>query len=264
MLKTGSEEEVVLEAAACITGSVFRAVERRGFSTLVLSGGNSPRKLYRLLAEGVPASALQAREIQFPTDAVILSQGMPRAALPWQSIMLFWGDERCVPAGHADSNHRMARETLIAAADIPEKNIFPMPHVTGNYNVAAEFYEKELKRFFERQKQSVNHSFPVFDIIILGMGGDGHTASLFPEDRAALEETDRWVLPVYAPHGSPPGYRLSLTLPVINSARSVLFFVTGEKKEKMVHDITSGHRSDLPAALVKPKHGELVWFYGKE
>lgn len=264
MLKTGSEEKIVLEAAARITGSVFRAVGRRGLCTFVLSGGNSPRKLYLLLAEGVPATTLQVSGIQFPPDAVTISHGTPCVALPWQSIMLFWGDERCVPANHADSNHRMARETLIAAADIPEKNIFPMPHVTDGYDAAAELYEKELKHFFEKQKQGVCNSFPVFDIIILGMGSDGHTASLFPEDGTALEETNRWVLPVYASYGSPPGYRLSLTLPVINNARSVLFYVTGENKEKMVCDITSGHRPDLPAALVKPKNGELVWFYGKE
>ena len=245
MLKTGTEENIVLEAATCIAGRIFKAIDQRGFCTLVLAGGNSPRKLYRLFADGIP------RNDSSP------------AILPWQSIMLFWGDERCVPANHPDSNYRMACESLIAAADVPNQNIFPMPHVTGDYDAAARSYERELKRFFLRQKQDLRDSFPVFDVIILGMGPDVHTASLFPGDKNAQAESNRWVLPVHVPHGSPPGYRLSLTFPVINNANNVVFFVTGESKENMVLDITSGHRPDLPAGMVKPEHGQLIWFYGK-
>lgn len=246
MLKTGTEKKIALDAAIFIADHVFSAIEHRGFSSLVLAGGNSPRILYSLLSGGIPRNATSTIH------------------LPWQSVMLFWGDERCVPENHADSNYRMAQESLIASADIPEHNIFPMPHVTGNHDAAALFYEKELRKFFEKQKQGIRNSFPVFDLIILGMGTDGHTSSLFPDDKDALEESERWVLPVHAPQGSPPGYRLTLTLPVINNANNVVFFVTGKQKEKMVLDITSGRRSDLPAALVKPEYGELVWFYGKD
>ncbi len=243
MLKTGTEKNIASDAAAFIADRVFSAIERRGFCSLVLAGGNSPRILYSFLAERIPRTAT--------------------STLSWESVMLFWGDERCVPENHADSNYRMAYESLIAAADIPEQNIFPVPHVTGNYDAAALCYEQELKSFFERQKQVLRNSFPVFDVIILGMGPDGHTASLFPGDSITLEESKRWVIPVHARQGSPAGYRLSLTLPVINSARTVVFFVTGENKETMVHEITSGRKPDLPAAMVRPKHGELMWFYGK-
>ncbi len=242
MLKTGTVKKVASEAANFITERVFSAVECRGFSSVVLAGGNSPRALYSLLSQSAPAIT----------------------PIPWRSVMLFWGDERCVPENHADSNYRMARETLIASADIPEQNIYPMPHVTSNHNAAALSYAKKLKVFFETHKQGVRNSFPVFDMIILGMGNDGHTASLFPGDGNALAESDRWVIPVHAPQASPPGYRLSLTLPVINNAKSVVFFVTGNNKEKMVLDITSGRRPDRPAAMVKPEHGELIWYYGKK
>ena len=245
MLKTGTEKKIALDAATFITDRVFNSIEHRGFSSLVLAGGNSPRILYGLLSGGTPRN---------PASTI---------HLPWQSVMLFWGDERCVSKNHADSNYRMAYESLIAAAGIPVQNIFPMPHVTGNYDAAAQSYEKKLKSFFEKQKQGLRNSFPVFDVIILGMGSDGHTSSLFPGDKVALEESKRWVLPVHAPQGSPPGYRLTLTLPVINNANSVIFFVTGKQKEKMVLDITSGRRPNLPAAMVKPEHGELIWFYGK-
>ncbi len=245
MLKTGTEKNIASDAAAFIADRVSSAVERRGFCSLVLAGGNSPRTLYSFLAGGVPRTATS----MFP--------------LPWESVMLFWGDERCVPENHADSNYRMVYESLISAIDIPEQNIYPVPHVTGNYDAAALGYERDLKSFFERQKQDLRNSFPVFDVIILGMGPDGHTASLFPGDSIALQESKRWVIPVHARQGSPAGYRLSLTLPAINNARAIVFFVIGENKETMVHEITSGRRPDLPAAMVKPKHGELMWFYGK-
>ena len=177
--------------------------------------------------------------------------------------MLFWGDERCVPENDADSNYRMAFESLIVQTGIPENNIFPMPHVTENHDNAARSYERKLKSLFETQRHGIRDSFPVFDIIILGMGADGHTASLFPGNRQALRESVRWVVPIFAAEGSPPGWRLSLTLQVINNARSVLFHVMGKSKEKTVLDIIAGRRPDLPAAMVRPTHGELLWFYGK-
>lgn len=246
MLKTGTEKKIASDAANFIADRIFSAVTHRGFGSLVLAGGNSPRILYSLLSEAAPRSAALTVRI------------------PWRSVMLFWGDERCVPENHADSNYRMAQESLITPACIPERNIFPMPHVTGNHDAAALSYEKKLKRFFEKQKQGIRNSFPVFDVIILGMGADGHTSSLFPGDMDTLEESKRWVLPVHAPQGSPPGYRLTLTLPVINNANNIIFFVTGEQKKKMVFDITSRRRPNLPAAMVKPEHGELIWFYGKD
>ena len=245
MLEKGTQGKIVSDAAAHIAGCLFSAIEKNGSCTLVLAGGNSPRELYRQLSGRNPHTAT--------------SSPLP----PWESIMLFWGDERCVPVNDTRGNYFMAFETLIEAAGIPEKNIYPMPHPVADHDEAARQYEKKLRSFFENRENGIRDSFPVFDVIILGMGNDGHTASLFPEDGNALAESTRWVIPVHAPQGQPSGYRLSLTLPVINNANNVIFFVTGESKEKMVLDITSGRRPDLPAARVKPEHGKLVWFYGK-
>ena len=261
MLRTGTEKDILLQAATYIADGIFRAVGDHGFCSLVLSGGNSPRQLYRMLAGGIPVPPQQEKDSGFPREAIITRHGIPHVMLPWNSVMLFWGDERCVPEHHPDSNFVMARESLIATAHIPERNIFPIPHVTGNYDEAALRYERKLKHFFDGHGRKLCNSLPVFDLVLLGMGPDGHTASLFPGDSSTLEELKRWVIPVHAPQGSPPGYRLSLTLPVINNANNVIFFVTGENKENMVLDITSGRRSDLPAAMVNPKYGELVWFY---
>ena len=263
MLKTGIRSEILFQAAAYIGNCIFRAVEDHNICSLVLSGGRSPRELYRVLAEGIPVSALQKQGFGFPEKEVINRDGIPCVMLPWNSVMLFWGDERCVPENHLDSNFRMARESLISAAKIPEHNLFPMPHVTKNHREAAFSYERRLKDFFDKNRRNLRNSFPAFDLILLGMGSDGHTASLFFGDGNALAESSRWVIPIHAPNGTPPGYRLSLTLPVINNARTVVFFVTGENKETMVHEITSGRRPDLPAAMVKPEQGELIWFYGK-
>lgn len=264
MLITGTEKSTVSDAAAYIANRIFRAIDSNGFCSLVLSGGSSPRKLYRRLAEGIPPSIMQKKGFSFPENAVTRTLDTISVRLPWQSIMLFWGDERCVPENHPDSNYRMAHESLIATVPIPERNIFPMPHVSENYDVAATRYEQELKNFFDKHGKNRQNSFPVFDIVILGMGPDGHTASLFPGDTDALEESNRWVIPIYAPQGSPPGYRLSLTLPVINNARTVVFFVMGENKKNMVSDITAGLKSNLPAGMINPKDGKPVWFYSPE
>ncbi|WP_294347771.1 6-phosphogluconolactonase [Prosthecochloris sp.] len=264
MLITGTEKSIVSEAAASIANRIFKSVDGKGFCSLVLSGGNSPRKLYRRLAEGIPPSIMQEMGFSFPGHAVTKTPDTTRVQLPWHSIMLFWGDERCVPENHPDSNYRMVRETLIAKVAIPEKNIFPMPHVSDNYDTAAMRYEQELKSFFDKHSKNSRNTFPVFDIVILGMGPDGHTASLFPGDSDALEESNRWVIPVYAPQGSPPGYRLSLTLPSINNARTVFFFVMGENKKNMVNDINEGLRPNLPAGMINPKGGKPVWFFSPE
>ena len=245
MLKTGSEDDIAVAAAEALAYRIRQAVTNRGCCTLVLAGGNSPRKLYQRLAGTSP-----------PGNTATVS-------LPWASTMLFWGDERCVANNDTASNYRMAVESLISQTDIPENNIYPMPQVTSGHDDAAWSYEKKLRSFFETQEHGIRNSFPVFDIVILGMGSDGHTASLFPGHRQVLQEPVRWVLPVFAEEGSPPGWRLSLTLQVINNARSVLFYVVGKSKEQTVLDIDSCRRPDLPAAMVKPEHGELLWFYGK-
>ncbi len=260
-LVEGTREEITLAAAAYIAGRVFRAVGEQESCTMVLPGGSSPRPLFRKLASGVPVGLLERSGIPFPERAVTVRDGLHVAALPWRSVSLFWGDERCVPAGHPDSNFRMAKESLIESLADSRPELHPMPHAVSNGEQAASAYEKTLRRFFQRSGRPLQGSFPVFDMVILGMGPDGHTASLFPGDSQALGETLRWVVPVHAAGASPPGRRLSLTLPVINNADAVAFFVTGSAKEPLLRDVVSNRREDLPAGKVRPAHGELRWFY---
>ena len=252
----GSEKMVLEKTAASIISKTLQAIRQHGWCSLVLAGGNSPRKLYRKLAEGLPYELVEpdCRDARTGNDTTV--------KLPWEKIMLFWGDERCVPLNHPDSNFRMVQESLLDYTEIPENNIFSMPHVTTGFADAAMRYETTLKHFFQSHHSSrpSDNLWPAFDIILLGMGNDGHTASLFPDDTPALEEKHRWVTDVHAQNGSPPGHRLTLTLPLINNAASVLFYVNGEKKTALAHQIISGVQNTVPAARINPKHGDLQWF----
>jgi 6-phosphogluconolactonase len=198
---------------------------------LALSGGQTPQPLYRLLA-GEPY----------------------RNAIDWQRVCFFWADERYVPPTDPTSNFRMAYELWLREWQLPQHCLHPMPTYLPDPDEAARRYEAHLRQFFATRAR-----FPQFDLILLGMGEDGHTASLFPED-AALGETTRWVAPARAP--VPPYQRLTLTLPVLNAARRVWFLITGERKREALRRVfkTDRHEPPLPAARVKPKHGELIWW----
>lgn len=193
-----------------------------GRATIALAGGSTPRIMYRHLAEH-------------------------HRKLPWEHVHVFWSDERYVPHNAPESNYRMARETLLDYVPVVADNVHPMPTVAPSPEDAARTYEELLLREFGR--------LPCFDIIVLGVGADGHTASLFPGS-PALDEGERWVVPAQAP--SRPQQRLTLTVPVINASRAVHFLVSGASKYEALHCALQG--GDCPAALVQPTAGTLTWW----
>jgi 6-phosphogluconolactonase len=200
------------------------AIQSRGQFTLALAGGNTPKPLY---------------------------EAMSTQSLPWENIQIFWGDERYVPADHPDSNQRMARQTWLDKVNLPESNIHPMLTEAGNPQVDAERHEAELRRFFGLSAGE----FPIFDVILLGIGDDGHTASLFPHTEA-LQVRDRLVT-VGNKDGQP---RLTFTVPLINHARCVVFLVEGENKRSALKQIFAPEADEMnyPARLIQPQ-GELWW-----
>jgi len=220
--------ELSRQSAQCFSHLARQSVEVSGCFTVALSGGSTPKHLYSLLA----------------------SPGY-KERVPWKSVHLFWGDERCVPPDHAGSNFRMVQESLLSKIDIPPENIHRMAGEREPQAAAAE-YEKNLQEFFGLE----NAALPRFDLILLGIGEDGHTASLFPGSDA-LSETKRLVAAPYVEKLN--SYRLTLTLPVLNNGAEVWFLVTGNGKAEAVKEVFSGS-SDLPAAKVQPIDGKLTWF----
>jgi len=208
------------------------AVRERGRFAIALSGGRTPGKLYRLWAE---------RERQSPQT-------------PWEKVHLFWGDERYVPKDDPLSNYRMTREALIAHVPIPAANVHrvPGPEDFATPEAAAGAYDAELRRFF-------GAAVPAFDSQLLGLGVEGHTASLFPGS-PALEETKRWVMAIEAP--AKPPRRLTLTPILLNQARSTFFLVAGEDKREIVRALQNepeSGKSRYPAARIRPT-GPVLWF----
>ncbi len=238
--------EALSHAAAEFTCRLAEeCMESHGAFTVALSGGNTPRPMYEALAR----PPLNTR-------------------MPWRDIHLFWGDERCVRSDHPDSNFAMAFRALISKAPVPSQNVHRIPAELDPPEAAAEAYEKVLREFFRCLGKSETHStpssavgpFPSFELILLGVGKDGHTASLFPGNHT-LEESKRWVVAVRDPSSSPPVPRITLTLPVINSAECVLFLVSGAGKREVIRSILedSGPATrSYPAARVNPK-GRLIW-----
>ena len=187
---------------------------------MALAGGRTPRGVYERLAN--------------------CGAG---AAVPWARTRIFWGDERFVPRGHPGSNFRMARETLLARVPVPESNLFPMPTEAADADAAAREYERTLRGLFPGAE------FPRFDLVLLGIGADGHTASLFPGG-PECEEAKRWCVASRAPAGASTGdairERVTLTLPVLNAARVVAFLVAGEDKRTAVGAVLGTARRAVP------------------
>ena len=252
--------EALLErVAAFITDTANRAVAERGRFTLVLAGGNTPRALHGKLSRGISEERYQELGYTLPGEAR-RCPGSPEAiTLPWSHTLIFLGDERYLPPNHPDSNFGMVRETLISKVCIKPENIHRMPTESGNPEEDARRYETLLMGLFRKRNAATGDAPPPFDLILLGLGDDGHTASLFPDDRAALDERSRWVIAVDAPNGKPPGMRLTMTLPVINEASNVLFLIPSSRHD-LARSIFEGERPDLPAGMVRPGHGEVWWF----
>ena len=212
-------------------------IRERNIFTLVLSGGSTPRLLYEELASQPIASKID-----------------------WHHTHLFWGDERFLPPDHPDSNFSLVFKSLISKVELPPANINRIPTEIGSTQAAAEGYERTLRKFFPPAVGSKEEPyFPSFDLVLLGLGQDGHTASLFPGE-AALEERDRWVVAVDGANASPPVERITLTLPAINKARYVIFLASGSNKREVFQQVVNNpETSSYPAARVKPS-GRLVWF----
>ncbi len=200
------------------------AIAQRGICTIALSGGSTPKPLYEQLGQH---------------------------NLPWDKIHVFWGDERYVPVTHPDSNEGMARKAWLDQVPIPAANIHAMPTASGDPEQDARQHEAELQAFFHIQPGG----FPILDIILLGMGDDGHTASLFPYTDA-LQVRDRLVT-VGNKDGQP---RITFTAPLINQARTVIFVVAGASKRPALEQVfaATGDAENYPSRLIQPQ-GELWW-----
>ena len=222
-------EDLAHRSARWIAGMASASRDRFAIS---LSGGSTPRRLYQLLAEA-------------PF----------REAMPWDRVHWFWGDERFVPADHPDSNYRMVREALLAHAPIPAANIHPV-ETGGDPAASARAYEQTLKSYYGAD--TLDPARPLFDVELLGLGPDGHTASLFPGAKV-LEERRRWVAEIV---GAKPEVRISLTYPVLESSRHTAFLVAGADKREPLARVLAGDR-ELPAGRLVPV-GELVWFVDVE
>ncbi len=184
----------------------------------------------------------------------VLSTNEYRSGISWDRVHFFWTDERCVPPDNPDSNYKLAFDLLLSKVPLPETNIHRIPG-ERDPEEAARIYDRDLKVYFG------NQAIPRFDLIYLGVGTDGHTASIFPGETAA-ESVERAAISVYAEKLG--NHRISLTLPVINNARTVVFLVSGKTKAEIVRDIFEETNSYLPAARVNPAKGELVWLLDHE
>jgi 6-phosphogluconolactonase len=215
---------LVERARDLVVEKMKAAIAARGMCTIALAGGSTPKPLYEKLAA---------------------------EDLPWKNVHVFWGDERYVPPDHPDSNQGMARKAWLDQVPIPRFNIHPMPTDEAEPMVAASKLETELEALFQVQFGE----FPALDIVLLGMGDDGHTASLFPHTEA-LEVRDR-LITVGNKDGQP---RLTFTAPFINHARVVIFLVAGANKRPALKEVfaPTGNESAYPTRLIQPQ-GELWW-----
>jgi 6-phosphogluconolactonase len=219
-------------AAEAAVGTINDAVRTAGTCSIVLSGGTTPRALYSLLASRF------------------------RAQIPWVNVQVFWGDERYVPPEDPRSNYRMAKETLLDHVPCPPANIHPMPTHFPGADAAAREYERTLRNHFVGE-------WPRFDLVLLGIGDDAHTASLFPGSPALAERT-RWVVPAQAP--VEPKLRLTLTLPALTRAAAVFVLVAGRTKGAALRHVLEGTGDSLeyPAAGVRLGTGSVIWWADRE
>jgi 6-phosphogluconolactonase len=222
-------EQVARAAAEKFVELAAEAVAEKGSFSVALAGGTTPRRVYELLA----GEDLRGR-------------------VEWEKVHVFFGDERCVPPDHPDSNYRMANEALLSRVPLPAANVHRMKG-RGDAAANASLYEDELRGHFD------DTAWPRFDLVMLGMGDDGHTASLFP-GTAALGERRAWVTANWVEKFG--AWRITLTAPAINAARHVLFLVTGAGKAERLREVLCGGRDPerLPSQLIRPEDGTLEWY----
>ncbi|MCL4867970.1 MAG: 6-phosphogluconolactonase [Anaerolineae bacterium] len=228
-------EALAIEAANRFVTLAGQIIAAQGRFSVALSGGSTPEAMYRLLA-----------------------QAPLKDQVDWKNVYLFWGDERFVPPDDPDNMWRMAQETFLSYLPIPPTNIYPMPTTGVTPAAAARQYTQTLRQFFAPGP-------PRFDLILLGMGPDGHTASLFP-GHPALTPPDEQLVAVVNHAPKPPPTRLTLTYHVINQAAKVIFLVTGSSKAQAVARVWGDDWDPIqcPAQGVNPRHGHLLWLLDQD
>ena len=226
-------EALSLRAASIFVSASKNSIAAKKRFAVAISGGSTPRRLYTLLG----------------SEAY-------RDQVDWQHVHFFWADERCVPKDDEASNFRIAFDALLSKIALPQENIHRIKGEEAP-DKAARDYEEEIRRFFGESER------PGFDLIILGMGEDGHTASLFPGSKS-LEETVKLAIPVYLE--KPGKNRITLTLPVLNSADQILFLVAGPSKAAVLSKVLGEgeKKKGFPVGLVRPDHGSMIWLIDQE
>jgi 6-phosphogluconolactonase len=226
-------EKISHKAAEMFVNISRSCIASQGKFSAALSGGSTPRRLYTLL-----------------------SSDRYRNEVHWPSVHFFWADERCVPKEHEESNFETAFDALLSKVPIPDENIH---RIRGEEDPerGARDYEEDVRKFFGMS------GLPMFDLVILGMGEDGHAASLFPGSKS-LEEAIRLAVPVYLE--KPNWNRITLTLPVLNNAAQIIFLVAGRSKAAVLSEILGDRRKKdrYPAGLINPVHGDLTWLIDQE
>lgn len=228
--------ELASAAANHLASIIGAAVRRRGLASVALSGGSTPQTTYLQLTAALLADSIE-----------------------WDRLHVFWGDERCVPPDHPESNYRMANETLLSQVPLPPQNIHRIRGEEEPHKAAAK-YEKVLRGFF-------GDADAHFDLVLLGLGEDGHTASLFPSSEAVLREVqglqNRWVIADYVDKLAV--WRVTLSTIPINTAANIIFLVAGSDKANMLKRVMYGPYipEELPAQLIRPKKGRLIWMVDK-
>lgn len=231
-------EECSQHAAAFIVEEARASVRNNGSFTLVLSGGTTPRRLYESLA--APPCAFD---------------------MPWSQTHVFWGDERWVPPTHPASNFGLAHGTFLAKVDIPQANIHPVPTSLPSPQISAETYEHSIREYFRRNRRPDRQPDAApFDLVLLGMGEDGHIASLF-SGHDLRQDPAHLVQAINSPAAKPPLPRVSITMGLLNQASIILFLISGNKKKRVAQEILSDSETarSYPAAQVRPTK-RLIWF----
>ena len=227
-----SPEELARAAAEHFVARSREAVAERELFTVALSGGSTPKRLFELLAD--------------PTEPF-------RDQISWSRIHFFWSDERHVPPDHPESNYRMANDALLSRVPISQSNVHRVPSENPDAADAAAEYERIVV-------ETTGQSLPQLDLILLGLGSDGHTASIFPGSDV-LNETERLVAAPWVEKLQT--YRITMTLPLLNNGASVVFLVSGSEKAKIVKEIFEGPEQ-YPAQAIKPANGELLWMLDED
>ncbi len=230
---TADAGQLAVKGAEIVRKTAKEAVSRQGNFAVAISGGSTPRAMHRLLAQ----------------EPYLID-------IPWQKTHVFMVDERVVAFEHHYSNFGAAQKDFLDKVPISKKQIHPMP-VMARPEAGAALYQTELENFF----QTFRKYNPVLDLIILGVGKDGHVASLFP-GQSIIEDADCWVLSVKG--GQPDVLRLTLNYPVLNSAKHILFLVSGIEKSQIIKNLFADRETELPAGKIRPKNGNVTWLLDQE